>query len=78
MSYAVQPTLTIPALDVAIILLYMSGILTIGLLSVPDQNHGQRFFSRRTIAVMAISRCGSVCFQHFDHPPGWTYGVWLQ
>ncbi len=34
MSYAVQPTLTIPALDVAIILLYMSGILTIGLLSV--------------------------------------------
>ncbi|MGA3200512.1 MAG: sodium/solute symporter [Halobacteriota archaeon] len=29
-----QPTLTIPALDVAIILLYMCGILTIGLLSV--------------------------------------------
>jgi len=34
MSYAMQPTLTIPALDVAIILLYMCGILTIGLLSV--------------------------------------------
>jgi SSS family solute:Na+ symporter len=34
MSYAVQPTLTIPALDVAIILAYMCGILTIGLLSV--------------------------------------------
>ena len=34
MSYAMQPTLTIPALDVAIILLYMFGILTIGLLSV--------------------------------------------
>ena len=34
MSYATQPTLTIPALDVAIILLYMCGILTIGLLSV--------------------------------------------
>jgi len=34
MSYAMQHTLTIPALDVAIILLYMCGILTIGLLSV--------------------------------------------
>jgi len=34
MSHAMQPTLTIPALDVAIILLYMCGILTIGLLSV--------------------------------------------
>ncbi len=34
MSYATQPTLTIPALDVAIILLYMCGILTVGLLSV--------------------------------------------
>jgi SSS family solute:Na+ symporter len=34
MSYAMQPTLTIPALDVAIILAYMCGILTIGLLSV--------------------------------------------
>jgi solute:Na+ symporter, SSS family len=34
MSYAIQPTLTIPALDVAIILAYMCGILTIGLLSV--------------------------------------------
>jgi SSS family solute:Na+ symporter len=34
MSYAMQPTLTIPPLDVAIILLYMGGILTIGLLSV--------------------------------------------
>jgi SSS family solute:Na+ symporter len=34
MIYAMQPTLTIPALDVAIILLYMFGILTIGLLSV--------------------------------------------
>ncbi|MGA8345153.1 MAG: sodium/solute symporter [Candidatus Sulfotelmatobacter sp.] len=34
MSYAMQPTLSIPALDVAIILLYMCGILTIGLLSV--------------------------------------------
>jgi solute:Na+ symporter, SSS family len=34
MTYAMQPTLTIPALDVAIILLYMCGILTIGLLSV--------------------------------------------
>ncbi len=34
MSYAMQPTLSIPALDVAIILLYMVGILTIGLLSV--------------------------------------------
>ncbi len=34
MSYAMQPTLTIPAIDVAIILLYMCGILTIGLLSV--------------------------------------------
>src|ERR1700680_3144055 len=34
MSHAMQPTLTIPALDVAIILAYMCGILTIGLLSV--------------------------------------------
>jgi SSS family solute:Na+ symporter len=34
MTYAMQPTLTIPPLDVAIILLYMCGILTIGLLSV--------------------------------------------
>jgi len=34
MSYAMQHTLTIPTLDVAIILLYMCGILTIGLLSV--------------------------------------------
>ena len=34
MSYVMQPTLTIPALDVAIILAYMCGILTIGLLSV--------------------------------------------
>src|SRR5271167_640961 len=34
MSDAMQPTLTIPPLDVAIILLYMCGILTIGLLSV--------------------------------------------
>jgi solute:Na+ symporter, SSS family len=34
MSYVMQPTLTIPALDVAIILAYMGGILTIGLLSV--------------------------------------------
>jgi SSS family solute:Na+ symporter len=34
MSHAMQPTLTMPALDVAIILLYMCGILTIGLLSV--------------------------------------------
>ena len=34
MSYIMQPTLTIPALDVAIILAYMCGILTIGLLPV--------------------------------------------
>ncbi len=34
MTYAMQPTLTIPPLDVAIIVLYMCGILTIGLLSV--------------------------------------------
>jgi SSS family solute:Na+ symporter len=34
MISARQPTLTIPALDVAIILAYMCGILTIGLLSV--------------------------------------------
>lgn len=34
MSYAMQHTLTLPTLDVAIILLYMCGILTIGLLSV--------------------------------------------
>jgi solute:Na+ symporter, SSS family len=34
MSYAMQPTLTIPPLDIAIILVYMCGILTIGLLSV--------------------------------------------
>jgi SSS family solute:Na+ symporter len=34
MSDSIQPTLTIPALDVAIILAYICGILTIGLLSV--------------------------------------------
>jgi solute:Na+ symporter, SSS family len=34
MIFARQPTLTIPALDVAVILLYMCGILTIGLVSV--------------------------------------------
>ncbi len=34
MNDAMQPTLTIPPLDVAIILVYMCGILTIGLLSV--------------------------------------------
>jgi len=34
MSYSVHPTLAIPPLDMAIILFYMGGILTIGLLSV--------------------------------------------
>jgi solute:Na+ symporter, SSS family len=34
MSYSAQPTLAIPPVDIAIILLYMGGILTIGLLSV--------------------------------------------
>jgi SSS family solute:Na+ symporter len=34
MKIAMQPTLTIPPLDIAIILLYLCGILTIGLLSV--------------------------------------------
>src|SRR5579862_9599570 len=34
MSNSMNPTLAIPPLDIAIILLYMGGILTIGLLSV--------------------------------------------
>lgn len=34
MGYSMNPTLAIPPLDIAIILLYMGGILTVGLLSV--------------------------------------------
>src|SRR6202047_3590040 len=45
MSYPTHPTLAIPALDVAIILLYMCGILTVGLLSVRRVNiTGNVFF----------------------------------
>src|SRR5271157_5520116 len=46
--------------------------------SAPHQNHWEHFFSRRTITVVAIRRCGAICIQHFDHPSGWTYGIRLQ
>jgi len=45
MSYAIQATLTIPPFDIAIILLYLFGILAIGLLSVRRLNiTGNVFF----------------------------------
>ena len=82
MSYVMQPTLTIPYHSSSRRRDYFGVHVRRtdhwSVVSAANQNHEQRVFSRWTIAVVAIRRCSAVCIQHFDHPPGWTYGVWLQ